>query len=433
MKKMMSYLLLLLCFVSSLCFAQNNAVILSIDGPIGPATQDYIHRGISYAKDTHANAIIIEMNTPGGLETSTRGINEAIIASSIPVITYVAPAGARAASAGTYIMYASHVAAMAPGTNVGAASPVSMGPDASKEKSDKPSTMDKKIMNDSIAYIKSLAQLRDRNIDWATKAVREAHSISAMEAKRLNVINFIADDVNDVLQKASGMKVKIEKNLVTLDLKTDSTERFEPDWRYKILSFVTDPSITYILILIAMYGLFFELSNPGLLLPGVAGLISLLLVLYAFQIMPLNFVGLALLLIGIAFLIAEVYVSSFGALGIGGAIAFIIGSIMLFDVNEPNYQLATSLIVLMSAITLTFFLMVISLAIRSHKRAVVTGREALIGSDGVVISVMNEQIIVRVQGEIWEARSTEMLDIGQPIRVVGVSGLLLRVIGKGET
>lgn len=429
MHKKLCLVMLLFC-LSSIVYA-GKAILLDVKGAIGPAVQDYIVRGINYAENEHASVVIIKLDTPGGLETAMRGINEAIITSSVPVITYVAPAGARAASAGTFIMYASHFSAMAPGTNIGAASPVQLfsgAPNPSEKKPETASTEEKKAVNDASAYIRSLAQLRGRNIQWGELAVRNAASLSAEEAKRLKVIDEIADNDSDLLTKLDGHQTQVQGKLQKVATKGLTIEIKPPDWRYDFLAFLTNPNVAYILMLIAMYGLFFELSNPGAVLPGVAGVIALLLVLYAFQLLPINYAGLALILVGITFMLFEVYVSSFGIIGIGGTIAFIIGSIMLFDIQDPNYQPMWQLILLMSIVTATFFFMVLALAIRSHKKAVVTGAEGLVGYEGVVLSVMNEQIVVRVAGEIWNAKSTQPLKVGDKIKVKQVQGLTLIVV-----
>lgn len=426
MRKWMWFLSILIIFLSAGAFAAGKAVILDLSGPISPATQDYIERGIAYAENQQATAVIIQLNTPGGLDSSMRGIDEAIIKSTIPVITFVYPSGARAASAGLFIMYASHLSAMAPGTNIGAASPINL---LSANVANKPneSVEEKKMMNDTAAYIRSLAQLRGRNAEWAELAVRQAASISANEAKQLNVINEIADDYPQLLQKIDGHTVTLQHSMVTLHTNDVSLEQMPQDWRYQFLAFITNPNIAYVLMLIAMYGIFFELSNPGMVLPGVAGIIALLLVLYAFQLMPINYVGLLLLILGIGFMIFEVFVSSFGVVGVGGLIAFMIGSIMLFDVHDENYHVSWFLIFTMSIISVTFFFMILTLAIKSHKSKVVTGQEGLIGSEGIVLNVMNEQVVVRVLGEIWEARSSVMLDRGDKITVTNIHGLILTV------
>ncbi|VVC74845.1 hypothetical protein AQUSIP_01170 [Aquicella siphonis] len=421
---LISFLLLLL---SSAVYAEGKAVVLDLSGPIGPATQDYVTRGIAHAEKEQAAAVIIQLNTPGGLDSSMRGINEAIIQSPVPVIAYVFPSGSRAASAGLFILYASHVAVMAPGTNVGAASPVNLLGSYKPTDSKDTTVEERKVMNDASAYIRSLAQLRGRNADWAEQAVREAASISANEAKQLGVIDEIADGYPQMMQQLDGRTVKIQgvsQKLSTHDLKL---ELMHQDWRYQFLAFITNPNIAYILILIAIYGIFFELSNPGLVLPGVAGAISLLLVLYAFQLMPINYAGLLLVLLGISFMVFEVFVSSFGVIGIGGVIAFIIGSIMLFDFHDPYYRLSWSLIMTMSILTIAFFFMIISLIVKSHKNKVVTGEEGIIGSQGVVLSVSDDKTAVRVAGEIWDARSEHALQTGDRIRVRHIHGLTLIV------
>lgn len=432
MRKWMWLLILLILVFSPILYAAEKAIVLDVSGPIGPATQDYIERGIAYAKQEHAAVIVLQLDTPGGLDTSMRGINAAIITSPIPVITYVAPSGSRAASAGVYIMYASHLAAMAPGTNIGAASPVSLSGETKAADAKDQSAEEKKVVNDASAYVRSLAQLRGRNPDWAEQAVRKASSISAQEAKNLNVINEVADDYPQLMQKMDGHTVTIQGTSQTLNTKNLQLEHLTPDWRYQFLAFLTNPNVAYILMLIAIYGLFFELSNPGMVLPGVVGVICLLLVLYAFQLMPINYAGLTLIFIGIAFMIFEVYVSSFGIIGIGGVIAFIIGSIMLFDMRDANYHLNWSLIFAMSIISIAFFFLILTLVFRSQKKAVVTGQEGLIGSEGIVLSVMNEQTIVRVQGEIWEAKSSRMLNPGQKVKVTKVHGLVLSVEPQAE-
>ena len=400
--------------------------MLEIEGEICPATQDYIVRGIAEATDMHAKVVIIQLDTPGGLETSMRGINAAIINSAVPVITYVAPAGSRAASAGTYILYASHFAAMAPGTDVGAASPVRIN----EENRINNTLLDihqKKAINDAAAYLRSLAELRGRNVEWATIAVTEAASISAEEAKRLNVINVVASDLTKVLAAADGTKTIVHGEPHTIDTKNLLIEKVQPDWRNKFLSFITDPNIAYILMLVALYGLFFEFSNPGLILPGVAGIIALLLALLAFQLMPINYVGLSLILIGITFMVIEIYITSFGVIGIGGIIAFILGSIMLYDSNDPQFRVTSTLIFAMATLTAAFFFMMIVIMLRSQRHPSVSGKTALIGKKAVVISVVNGKILVSLMGEIWNAESESTLTAGQQVIVLDSLGLTLFV------
>ena len=408
-------------------FAAKRAIQLDVTGSISPATQDYVIRGLEKAKQLNAEVLIIRLDTPGGLDSSMRGIAKAILASTVPVATYVAPEGARAASAGTYILYASHIAAMAPGTNLGAASPVAIGGFSSGEDKKTSTTMEKKATNDASAYIRSLAQMRGRNAGWAERAVREAVSLTANEALKLNVIDFIAANTSDLLQKMNGRTVHIIHTPKVLETNNLQIEVIKSDWRYQFLSIITDPSIAYILLLIGIYGLFFEFYNPGFVLPGVAGAICLLLALYAFQLLPINYTGVALLLLGIIFMIIEVVVSSFGIIGIGGVIAFIVGSIFLLDTNQPGFSIAWQLILLMSLISAGFFLTVMGLAIRSMNKKIVTGREALIGKIGEIIEVNNTECQIRIEGETWNARSTRPLHPGEKARIIHLSGLLLTV------
>lgn len=426
MRKWILWLSLLLTIACTNAVAGGKAVLLEIDGAIGPGVQDYIVRNIESAKDAKADLIIIRLNTPGGLETSMRGINEAIITSPIPVATYVSPSGARAASAGVFIMYASHFAAMAPGTNIGAASPVDLM-ESAKPDPGKQDTHLKKATNDAAAYLRSLAELRGRNVEWAELAVKNAASISANEAKKLNVINDVAKDLPQLLTYINGKSTLIGNKTAVVDTTNLSIEPRLPDWRSRFLAFLTDPNIAYLLMLAALYGLFFEFSNPGLVLPGVAGTIALLLALYAFQLMPVNYVGLSLILLGVAFMIFEITVSAFGVIGIGGIIAFVIGSIMLYDTHDPNYQITMSLIITMTLVTAAFTLLAATLMISAHRRPVITGNPGLIGQTGTVISCHDHYIMIRVVGEIWKAESHANVSPGQEVKVVKVDGLLLTV------
>lgn len=425
MRKWISLTFILFFLLASAASA-GKALLLEVNGAISPASQDYITRGLEKAADMNAALVIIQLNTPGGLETSMRGINAAIIASPVPVLTYVSPSGARAASAGTFIMYASHFAIMAPGTNIGAASPVQITPEQKSDTS-KLDTHEQKAMNDAAAYIRSLAQLRGRNAEWGELAVTKAVSISAEEAKKLNVINDVAGDLEAALSAVNGKKTQVSNQTKIVDTSKMQIETMHQDWRNQFLAFITDPNIAYLLMLAALYGLFFEFSNPGLILPGVAGLIALMLALYAFQLMPVNYVGLSLIIIGIGFMILELYVASYGAIGIGGIIAFIVGSIMLYDTDYPHYHIDHTLILTMATITAGFFFLVMYMLIRSHRKAIVTGAEGLIGSEGVVMSFEKDKITIMLMGEIWSAESHHPLTPGQHVKVVKAKDLTLIV------
>lgn len=422
-----------------------HAWLLEVDGPIGPAMSNYIGTELAQAQEQGAALVILEMDTPGGLSSSMRDIIKDILASPVPVVTYVAPSGSRAASAGTYILYASHVAAMAPATNLGAATPVKIGglpgsptpspsPDGEPGKTDEqrnapePATaMARKMVNDAVAYIRSLAKLRGRNADWAEKAVREAASLPAHKALKMGVIDVMADDVETLLRKIDGLTVKTTTGKVTLDTAGLRVERIEPGWRTQLLSVLTNPNVAYILMLVGIFGLIFELANPGAILPGVLGAISLLLALFAFQTLPINYAGLALILLGFTFMIAEVFVASFGALGLGGVVAFVLGSIMLMNTEAPSFQLSIGLILGFAAASLLLLMASVSLALKAYKRPVVSGQQQMVGNEGSAVDDFQGTGWVRIHGELWRAECAAALHAGQRVRVTEMNGLRLRV------
>ena len=417
--------------------AAERAVVLEIDGAIGPPVADYIARELGSARAVDARLIILRMNTPGGLDTSMRRIISAILASPVPVATYVAPNGARAASAGTYIAYASAIAAMAPGTNIGAATPVQFGgnplfpSDQKSQKDEKKSgdsadTETRKIVNDATAYIRSLAAVSGRNADWAADAVRSAASLPAAEALTLHVIDVIADDVPDLLRKIDGREVTIAGKPARLATAGLEVETRPPDWQTELLMLVTNPNVAFILMLIGVYGLIFEFLSPGAVAPGLIGAISLLVALYALAFMPINYVGAALVLLGVALMIAEVHIGAFGALGVGGIAAFIIGAVMMFPAQVPGFSLSHG-VVAVTALGSAALLLLALAAVLRRRRPVVTGHEALIGAEGETVSWQNGEGRVRVKGEIWLARSDAALTAGSRVKIVGRDGLVLRV------
>lgn len=408
----------------------NAATFIKIDGAIGPSTADFVHRSLKKANESKASLFILELNTPGGLDKSMRTIVSDILDSPIPIICYVAPSGARAASAGTFILYACHVAAMAPGTNIGAATPVSIGFGGESEKDKKPHQItaeEQKVLNDARAYIRSLAQLRGRNVTWAEQAITQGASLSAIEALKLKVIDLIAPNLNSLLSQLDGRKVTINNQEIVLNTENLQVTTINSDWRSQFLAVITDPNIAYILLLIGIYGLFFEFFSPGFVLPGVAGVISLLLALYAFQLLPINYAGLGLILFGIAFLVAEAFVPSYGSLGIGGIIAFIIGSIMLLSTDVPGFQIALSLIATVSVVTAIFFLFILNMAIRARFRPAASGSEQLINKTAIIQMDSDTNPRIRILGELWQVNSDTPLSNGQIVKIVRREGLTLWV------
>jgi membrane-bound serine protease (ClpP class) len=434
--------MLLFCWVSA-AVAQPGGpvVVLTQSGAIGPANADYLHRGIEHAAKLGAQLIVLRMDTPGGLDLSMRAIIRDILASPVPVATYVAPTGARAASAGTYILYASHIAAMAPATNLGAATPVNLGqPDDTRDHKSKrgtkaddaqetPSTeqaMTRKQINDSAAYIRGLAQLRGRNAAWAERAVREGVSLSAREAFALKVIDLMADDLPQLLKRLDGRTVSAAGRDAVLTTLTAEIVQRDPDWRTELLAVITNPAIAYLLLLAGIYGLFFEFMNPGLAFPGVFGGIALLLALFALQMLPVNYVGLALIGLGVALLVTEFFTGVSGVLGTGGLLAFVAGSVMLIDTDASSYAIPLPLVGAVALVGAAGLLIVGRLAYVARRRPVVSGREYLIGAVGVMLDFEGDSY-ASVQGETWKVRGRRVLRAGERVRVTGIEGLVLEV------
>ena len=451
-------------------------ILLTVDGAIGPASGDYVRRGIEAAEEQAAELVVLMLDTPGGLDSSMRSINKNILRSSVPVVTYVHPAGARAASAGTYILYASHVAAMTPATNLGSATPVQMGggglpgmdpperdePDGADEDSDTndgsggeadaaetgeaeaadadvangdaaeadeprrgADAMERKVLEDAVSYIRGLAERYDRNADWAEEAVREGSNLTARAALEQNVIDFVADNLDDLLGQLDGQTVRMQDGERTLATEGLEIVRMDPDWRTRLLAVITNPNIAYILMLIGIYGIIFELANPGAIYPGVIGSIALILAFFALQVMPVNYAGLALMLLGMIFMVAEAFVPSFGALGIGGIVAFTVGSIILWD--DPNLNVALPL-VLGTAIAIGLFsVWVLGRLFKLRGKQPATGYEEMIGMIGEAREDFDARGRVWVHSELWNATTTRPIRAGQPVRVTAIEGLRLSV------
>ena len=451
----LSWALTACCLLTVSCAAAaGTALRLEVKGGIGPATRDYVLNGIEYARETGAEIVLLEMDTPGGLDSAMRDIIKGILGSSVPVVTYVSPSGSRAASAGTYVLYASHVAAMAPATTLGAATPVQIGggapsppipggeqdeegdqtadaEDADAPEDDSPelsgTAMERKAVNDAAAYIRGLAELRGRNAEWAERAVREAVSLTAEAALEKNVIDVIAVNVPELMEAINGMPVTLGNKAV--DISTDNlmVEIYEPDWRTRLLMVITDPNIAYLLMLVGVYGLMLEGYNPGAFVPGIVGAICLLLALFAFQLLPVNYAGLGLIALGIALMIAEAFAPSFGALGLGGIVAFVFGSVILMDTDVPGFSISRALIATVAAVGGMLLLALVLFLIRSRRRRVTSGAAGMLGETAEVLENFSTTGAVLVRGERWRAKASRPVAKGQVVRVTDFTGLVLKV------
>ena len=398
--------------------------VIKVQSAIQPPVAGFIAESITKTEQNDGDALIILLDTPGGLDTSMRDIVKSIMESNIPVIVYVHPSGARAASAGCIILLASHIAAMTPGTNVGAAHPVTIG----KDKVDK--EMMDKVVNDAEAYVRSIAAKRGRNIEWAAKSVKESASIPAKDALDKNVVDIVAESMDDLLLKADGRTVETKKGKVTLKLKGKKKVEIDMPFKYKLLSYLSDPNVAYLLMMIGIYGILFEIYSPGSIFPGVVGGISIILALYAFQTIPITFAGVFLILLGIVFFILELKIISHGVLGVAGIISIVIGSVMLIDLPRSVFAISWKSIIAVAILSGIFFFGVLSYAIKAQLSKVKTGKEGLIGETGVALTDVFKNGKIVVHGEIWNARSDVQINKGDRVVVVSIEGLML-LIKKG--
>jgi len=404
-------------FIHNVPAEKNSAMVIELDGTINPGTAQFVIKGLKRAEVSKHMLVIIRLDTPGGLDSSMRSIVKSILNSSVPVVVYVAPRGARAASAGVMITVAAHIAAMAPQTNIGAAHPVSAdGKEINK-------TMSKKVVNDMVAYVRSIAKDRGRNQDWVEKAIRESVSITADVAVKKKVVDLVARDMDDLLALLDGREIALNKGKVTLETKGLKLIYVAPGWRDRVLNTISNPNIAYILMMIGMAGLYFELSHPGAIFPGVIGAISLILAFFAFQTLPVNYAGLLLIALAIVFFIAEIKVSSYGLLSVAGLISLTLGSIMLFENIRVSLNLMMPTIVMIGG----FFVIIAFLAFRAYKGKPTSGMEGLIGQTGVVEEKIDPVGLIFAHGEYWKATSTEVAEQGEKVRIIGSKGLELIV------
>jgi membrane-bound serine protease (ClpP class) len=400
-----------------------------IKGTVSPAQSDYLKKALLHAQNSGSALLLIELDTPGGLYSATREMVQMITNAPLPVCIYVSPKGAHAASAGTFLLYAAHIAAMAPGTNIGAATPISLMPfPGVAEANATAETPMKKALNDAMATIQSLAELNDRNLTWAIRAVRDADSISAETALKLGVINLIAENRTQLLEKLEGVRVTVGGNSRILHLQNAVVDTFEADWKTSLLITITDPNIAYIFLLLAIYGIFFELMNPGGIVPGVIGALSGVVALYALGTLPFNYAGLALIFLGAAFMVAEVFVAGFGILGIGGVVAFVFGSLLLFDAQTLGTGVSLPLVIAFALVSLGFFLLLVRFLFRARSQRAQGGAEAMIGTEAEVVEVLGDgHYRVRSHGELWQAKSAAVLHPGDTARIETIEGLTLHL------
>jgi len=437
--RLVFYLFTVLLFFTNV--KAENITHIQIQNAVSPASAAYLKDAFLHAKNNNSKLLILELDTPGGLATSMREMIQDILNSPIPVVVFVSPKGSRAASAGTFLAYASHVSVMAPGTNIGAATPVNListpkttaKKNPTKEDSDKKdekTAMQKKVFNDAVAYITSIAQLRKRNIDWATQAVLEGKSISAQDALDKNVIDYMANDLDDLLKIIDGTSVTINDELILINTKNANIIYFEATWKTKFFMTISNPSVAYIFLIIAMYGIMFEMMSPGSIFPGVIGAISAMIALYSLNILPFNYVGLFLIFLGVSFMIAEVFIAGIGILGIGGVVAFAIGSIMLFDPNVLGTAVSIPLVASFSLVSFSFFIYLLRFLMNSRKNGAMNAYDNLIGEEAKVIQLTSSGYKVSLQGEIWDAKSSELFNIGELVIIESTEGLSLNIRGE---